>query len=56
MERTDYEIQNRDTVLADLVAQGKQVIEDVTINLVNGVLRDCYCIVENAPQEEREAV
>jgi hypothetical protein len=46
--RIDYNIENRDTVLADLAAQGKRVVEDNTINLVNGVLQDCYCIVEDA--------
>ncbi|HWS31058.1 MAG TPA: hypothetical protein VN512_13210 [Clostridia bacterium] len=51
MKRIDYEIQDRDTVLADLAAAGKSVILDNTTNLVDGVLTDCYCIAEGAPEE-----
>jgi hypothetical protein len=52
MERIDYNIEDRDTVLADLAAQGKQMIEDVTINIVDGVLQTCYCIIQDAEVTE----
>ena len=51
MERIDYEIENRDATFAALAAAGRQIVEDVTINLVDGVLQTCYCIVQDAPEE-----
>ncbi len=51
MARIDYNIEDRDATLAALTAAGRQIVEDVTIDLVDGVLQTCYCIVQDAPEE-----
>lgn len=47
--RVNYEIENRDTVSAQLKADGKVIVEDVTIDLVDGRLTNCYFEVIDAP-------
>lgn len=48
--RIYYEIENRDALFAQLAAEGKEVVSDVTIDLdENGRLTNCYCEVIDAP-------
>ena len=50
MQRIDYEVEDRDTIFAQIASEGKMVREDVTIDLdENGRLTNCYAIVEDAP-------
>jgi hypothetical protein len=47
-QRIHYEIEDRDTVMAQIAADGKRVVNDVTIDLdENGRLTTCYCDVED---------
>lgn len=52
MNRIDYEIENRDALFAQLVIEGKIIIEDVTIDLVDGRLSTCYFIVDDPVEPE----
>lgn len=47
MERIDYEIEQRQAVIDQIAARGRTVVEDVTIDLVDGRLANCYFIVED---------
>ena len=53
MPRIDYSFENRENVLANLLASGKVVVEDVTIDLdEEGVPQTSYCMVEDAPEPQ----
>ena len=55
MERIDYNISERETLLANLHAAGKTVVDDVTIDLdAQGVLKTCYCMVIDTPEQYKE--
>lgn len=49
MQKIVYEIENRDALFAQLRAGGKAIVEDVTIDFVNGRLINCFVIVDDAP-------
>ena len=51
MERINYNIGVRETLFANLVAAGKAIVEDVTIDLdPKGVPQTCYCVVKDAQE------
>lgn len=52
MERIDYEIEDRQALMDQLAAENRHVVEDVTINLVDGRLTTCYFIVEDPVEPE----
>lgn len=52
-KRLDYNFADRDTALAALAAAGKQVVEDVTINLdAQGTPQTCYFMAVDAPMPQ----
>ena len=51
-QRIEYEIENRASVFEQIEADGKVVVEDVTINLVDGRLTNCFVEVIDAPATE----
>lgn len=51
-QRIEYEIENRASVFAQIAADGKVVVEDVTIDLVDGRLTNCFVEVIDAPAAE----
>lgn len=44
-ERIDYRIEERAAIFDRLASEGKAVIHDVSINLVNEVPTLCFCMV-----------
>ncbi|HMM31889.1 MAG TPA: hypothetical protein PKB13_08955 [Clostridia bacterium] len=53
MDRIDYNISEREALFANLRAAGKDIAEDVTINLdAQGVPQTCYCMVVDAPEPQ----
>ena len=53
MQRVDYNIADRDETFANLLAAGKNIVEDVTIDLdENGAPQTCYFMVEDAPEPQ----
>ena len=54
MERIDYEIEDRQAVMDQIAADGKAVVEDVTINIVDGRLTSCYLLVVEAQNESAD--
>ena len=51
-QRIEYEMENRASVFAQIAVDGKVVVEDVTINLVDGRLTKCFVEVIDAPAAE----
>lgn len=50
MERINYNIADRDALFAQLRAEGKAIVEDVTIDLdEHGVPQTCYCVAVDMP-------
>lgn len=50
VNRIDYQLKNRDAVLAQIAANGQVYVEDVTIDLDEAdVPQTCYFLVEDAP-------
>ncbi len=49
--KISYEIENRDAVIAQIRADEKNIVMDVTIDIVGERLSNCYFIVEDAPAE-----
>jgi hypothetical protein len=53
MECIDYIFNKRDTLLVNLRASEKIIVEDATINLdANGVPQTCYCLFVDAPEQQ----
>lgn len=49
MERVTYEIENRGAVMERIQGSGKVIVNDVTVDIVNGRFTTCYFDVEDAP-------
>ena len=47
--RIEYQIEDRGTVIEQINASGMVIVNDVTINLVNGRFATCYFEVVDAP-------
>jgi len=54
VERINYEIENREAIIAAIAAAGKVIVEDIMIDIVDGRHTNCFFMVVDAPPAEVE--